>query len=281
MASRGDDRGEMTTAADDTAVEEAFEAYLAGRPVADAGAGLASFAAAVRATATQPGRPNAALAELLATGLLVDQSAPSPRTATTRRRRRFAMFFPALLAKLLSAGAVAQAATGAGVAVVVVCSAGAAGVLPGPVQDTFSNIVGTQDTDGTTVQPTETTPAAPTTEVADPTESTPTVAEPTEAESTEAQSEDTEGPDPSKPFGDFVSGQNEHGYINGCRVSDWAHRRNGTDPSACASATQVPESAAPVPTDSSGSDDGAEAGAAAGDDGGHGHGHGHGHGSDR
>src|SRR3712207_5925294 len=111
MALRGDDRGEMTTAADDTAVEEAFEAYLAGRPVASEGAGVASFAAAVRATATEPGRPNAALAELLATGLLVDQPAPSPRTAPTRRRSRFAMIFTALIAKFLSAGAVAQAAT--------------------------------------------------------------------------------------------------------------------------------------------------------------------------
>ena len=124
-ARSGDDRGEMTTAADDTADEAAFEAFLAGRPVPEEAADLAAFAGAVRATATQPGRPNAALAELLATGLLTDQSSPSTRTAPSagspprrsrvRRRRRFAMFFPALLAKFLSAGAVAQAATGAGI----------------------------------------------------------------------------------------------------------------------------------------------------------------------
>ena len=54
----GDDRGEMTTAADDAADEDAFEAFLAGRPVpARRTAGLAAFAGAVRATATQPGGP--------------------------------------------------------------------------------------------------------------------------------------------------------------------------------------------------------------------------------
>ncbi len=139
----------MTTAADDPAVEDAFEALLAGRPAPDGAAGLAAFTEAVRATATSPGRPNAALAELLATGLLVDQSSPSqtarsagsPEGSRSRIRRRTAMFFPALLAKLLSAGAVAQAATGATVVVVAFTGAGVAGVLPGPVQDTFTSIV--------------------------------------------------------------------------------------------------------------------------------------------
>jgi hypothetical protein len=186
----------MTTAADDRAVEDAFEAYLAGRPVPDGGAALASFAGAVRATATQPGRPNAALAELLATGLLADQPSPSTRTARSagappsrgtrnRNRRRFAMFFPALLAKFLSAGAVAQATAGAGAVVVVVTGAGVVGVLPGPVQDTVATAVETVtpldleggdetgqvvDRDGTgavagavpTAAPTTTAPAEPT-----------------------------------------------------------------------------------------------------------------------
>ena len=144
----------MTTAADDRAVEDAFEAYLAGRPVLDEGAALAAFAGAVRATAIQPGRPNDALAELLATGLLADQPSSSTRTARsagappsrgtrTRNRRRFAMFFPALLAKFLSAGAVAQAAAGAGVALVAVTGAGAVGVLPDPVQNTVAVAVET------------------------------------------------------------------------------------------------------------------------------------------
>lgn len=140
----------MTTAADDSAVEEAFEALLAGRPAPEGSAGLAAFTEAVRTSATSPGRPDAALAELLATGLLVDLSSPSAQTARSagapngsrnRIRRRTAMFFPALLAKILSAGAVAQAATGATVVVVAFAGAGAAGVLPGPVQDTFTSIV--------------------------------------------------------------------------------------------------------------------------------------------
>src|SRR4051794_37930709 len=111
----------MTRAADDSAVEEAFEACLAGRPVVGEPARMAAFTAEVRSVATLPGRPNAALSELFATGLLTHQSAPSARTARSalgpaaagrgRTRRRIAMFFPALLAKLLGAGAVAQAAT--------------------------------------------------------------------------------------------------------------------------------------------------------------------------
>ena len=64
----------MTTPADARAVEDAFEAALAGRPgTADARA-LTSFTDAVRAEASAPGRPNAALAELLATGLLTGPS---------------------------------------------------------------------------------------------------------------------------------------------------------------------------------------------------------------
>jgi hypothetical protein len=143
----------MTTAADDSAVEGAFEALLAGRPVPEGAAGLAAFTGAVRVSATRPGRPNAALAELLATGLLTDQSSPSARTARSagappsrgdtriRNRRRFAMFFPALIAKFLSAGALAQAATGAGVALVAFTGVGAVGVLPDPLQNTVANAV--------------------------------------------------------------------------------------------------------------------------------------------
>jgi hypothetical protein len=142
----------MTTAADDPAVEEAFEACLAGRPVPEGAAGLAAFTGAVRASASRPGRPNAALADLLATGLLTDQSAPSAWTARSappppevrgRSRRRIAMFFPALLAKILGAGAVAQAATGVGVALVAFTGAGTAGALPDPVQHTFAGVVAT------------------------------------------------------------------------------------------------------------------------------------------
>jgi hypothetical protein len=51
------------------------------------------------------------------------------------------MILSALIAKFLSAGAVAQAATGATVAVVAFTGVGAVGALPDPVQDTFATVV--------------------------------------------------------------------------------------------------------------------------------------------
>jgi hypothetical protein len=220
----GDDGVEMTTAADDSAVEDAFEALLVGRPVPEEAAGLAAFTASVRATATSPGRPNAALAELLATGLLTDQSSPSARTARsagtspsrgtrTRNRRRFAMFFPALIAKLLSAGAVAQAATGAGIVLVAFTGAGVVGVLPGPVQDTFTSIVSDETaTDEIPVEepPAEEPPAEeapvveepPAEEV--PVEEAPVVEEPVDEAAAAVDAWMTAPIDGS--FGDWVSG---------------------------------------------------------------------------
>jgi hypothetical protein len=235
----------MTTPADDPAVEDAFEALLAGRPVPEEAAGLAAFTAAVRTTATSPGRPNAALADLLATGLLVDQTRPSARTATSpgatrpraRNRRRFAMFFPALLAKFLSAGAVAQAATGATVVVVAFAGAGAAGVLPGPVQDTFTSIV-SDETEAPVEEP-------PVDEVAD--EEAPAEEAPLE----EAPAGESAEQDPAEvvaawmaapidgSFGDWVSAARhdpalmaaieESGYNFGHYVSERAHQKGLTE----------------------------------------------------
>ena len=150
----GDDGGEMTTAADDSAVEDAFEAFLAGRPVPERAAGLAAFTGggpgdgdptpggpmppwpscwplvfSPTSRARPPGRP--------------DRPGARRRAASrVRIRRRPAMIFPALLAKFLSAGAVAQAATGAGVVVVAATGAGATGALRDDVQDTFTTVVG-------------------------------------------------------------------------------------------------------------------------------------------
>jgi hypothetical protein len=180
----------MTTAADDSAAEDAFEALLAGRPAPEGAAGLAAFTEAVRTSANRPGRPSAALAELLATGLLTDQSSPSIRTARTagsprarssrvRIRRRAAMIFPVLLAKFRSAGAVAQAATGAGLVLVVATGAGATGALGENVQDTLTSVVGVTSEEATgdatvdgenAITETETTPVVETTAPAEPTE---------------------------------------------------------------------------------------------------------------
>jgi hypothetical protein len=246
----------MTTAADDVADEAAFEAFLAGRPVSEEAAGLAAFAGAVRATATVPGRPNAALAELLATGLLTDQSSPSIRTAPSagspprrsrvRIRRRFAMFFTALLAKLLSAGAVAQAATGAGVVLVVATGAGATGLLGEDVQDTVSSVVGTATTDESTA-PEDRTETVTTTDPGevDATEGETTVpvepAEVTEdAELVEVQVKAwaLEGPAEGESFSAWVSeGSNAgvkgwlraRGMTFGNVVSAWANGKNFSD----------------------------------------------------
>jgi hypothetical protein len=211
----------MTTAADDRIAEEAFEAWLAGRPVPGEAAGLAAFTSAVRSTATQPGRPNAALAELLSTGLLTDQSSPStrtapaagalpPRSARSRTRRRFTVIVPALIAKFLSAGAVAQAATGATVVVVAVTGAGTVGALPDDAQETFSDLTGINET---VEEPTDDL-AEPVTEpvdgeLADPTEVP--VTELPEEEATDAEAFDAavwaEGYDPDvyPSFGAWVS----------------------------------------------------------------------------
>ena len=52
----GDDRGEMTTAADDSAVEDAFEAFLAGRPVPEEAAGTCVAPSPGRSGRRRPSR---------------------------------------------------------------------------------------------------------------------------------------------------------------------------------------------------------------------------------
>ena len=242
----------MTTAADDTADEAAFEAVLAGRPVSEevdgGSAAVAAFAGAVRATATLPGRPNAALAELLATGLLTDQPSPSTRTAPSagrsprrsrvRRRRRFAMIFPALIAKFLSAGALAQAATGAGVVLVVATGAGATGVLGDGVQDTLSTVVGVTSDEETPQGDTLTSDETATTDPG--AVETPAVVTtaPVDAESDPAAWAAT-GPAVGQPFGEWVSASAHNpelrewlrgeGMTFGQVVRDWAHKKGLDD----------------------------------------------------
>ena len=238
----------MTTAADDSAAEDAFEALLAGRPAPEGAAGLAAFTEAVRTSVNQPGRPSAALAELLATGLLTDQSSPSIRTARTagspparssrvRIRRRAAMIFPVLLAKFLSAGAVAQAATGAGLVLVVATGAGATGALGENVQDTLTSVVGvtseeatgdaTVDGENATTE-TETTPVVETTAPAEPTEG-----------QFDPEAWEANGPEGYSSFGAWVS-ESAHntelkdwlraeGRNFGSMVREWAHKKGLDD----------------------------------------------------
>ena len=218
----------MTTAADDDAVEGAFEAYLAGRPVPEGASGLVAFADEVRATATRPGRPNAALAELLATGLLIDQSSPSTRTAPTpgssaaadaRRRRRVPMFLSAFIAKIASAGAVAQAAAGAGIVVAAVAGAGAAGVLPEPLTATVSNVIGTdsatEETDGD---------AGTAEQTSAPTDSTDTATDDGAADGTEEVAEVTKAADGTADTGDVAG---EPAGVTGAEETEAAYRNHG------------------------------------------------------
>src|ERR687893_412573 len=145
----------MTTPADVRTDEEAFAACLSGRPVPAGAQGLAAFTDAVRASATAPGRPNAALTELLATGLLVPTQEPSRGTAgrpARTSRKRPHVLISTLTAKFAAAGAVAKAAAAGGVVAVALTGAATAGALPGQ-DDTTTAVVESGDTAGVTDAP--------------------------------------------------------------------------------------------------------------------------------
>jgi hypothetical protein len=158
------------------------------------------------------------------------------------------MFFPALLAKFLSAGAVAQACSGAGIVLVAFTGAGAAGVLPGPVQDTFSSVVGTEtadetpapeDTTGTGADGVTDLTGTEDTEIVPPAPEAPVVASPSDL-----TLEDWEqGPGPDQSFGDWVSSGARQGYADGAMISCWAHHRNderkGREVTECAPAASA------------------------------------------
>ena len=221
----------MTTPADDPAVEEAFEAYLAGRSVPARDVRLVSFADAVRASATEPGRPNAALAELLATGLLQDQTGPAARPARRPRRRRTRVLASALFAKIASAGLAAKAATAVGVTVVGLTTAGFTGNL-GPVQHGFATLVD----HATPFTAPDQAPAS------DPQPSTDgeTVSTPAETSPVATPSEPSDTTSPDAVTGTGISddaGRPAHPSNYGGLVSDWAHQKNSDRKSG---ATTVP-----------------------------------------
>ncbi|TFV61838.1 hypothetical protein E4P41_09175 [Geodermatophilus sp. DF01-2] len=243
----------MTTPADATAAEEAFEACLAGRPLPDGASGLAAFTDAVRASATAPGRPNAALAELLATGLLAPIQEPSRGTdgrPARSSRKRHRMFLPALVVKFASAGAVAKATAGAGVALVAFTGAASADVLPEPVQTTVEEVAdlvvpGGEAASQPVVEPAPEDPAvdggtAPdvpvtggdTPEVPGTEDATDVPA--TETPATDAPATDApptaeqwqQGPAEGQSFGGWVSEGAQAGLVDGRTVSEQARERN-------------------------------------------------------
>lgn len=241
----------MTTAAD-RADERAFEALLEGRAVPGEGAGLAAFTDAVRASATRPGRPDAALAELLTTGLLTHSPDPSARTA--KRRRRSMWFFSAILAKIASAGAVAWASTAAGAVVVGVSTAGFAGALPAPVQHTFATVVdsvtpltapGSTSSTATPTTPAVTTPAT-TTPAA-----TTTAPSPADVSGQAGESDSTESAG-SNGIGDEVRSAASGGGMAGGQASILAHKRNqerrdAQEHAGTATVTEAPDSHTEAP----------------------------------
>ena len=143
------------------------------------------------------------------------------------------MIFSALIVKFLSAGAVAQAATGATVAVVAFTGVGAVGALPDPVQDTFATVVA------------EITPLEPPTSEEPTEEVVPEEGVVEEVETPEAGTDEAEagvvdvaawieaGPEGYDSFGEWVSASatntdlrealRAEGKNFGSVISKWAH----------------------------------------------------------
>ena len=285
----------MTTAADDASVEEAFEAFLAGRPVPEQATSLAAFAGAVRSSASAPGRPNAALADLLANGLLTDQPSTSERTAP-RRRRRLAMFFPALIAKIASAGAIAQAAAGAGIVVVAFTGVGVAGALPDSLQHGFATVASTVGIQVEDPQETDdVVPTTPSTPTPDGTEVDGSGATTDAGDDADAPVTDDDytfedwkmGPQGDESFGDWVSKGARHGYADGAIISQKAHEKGvvlptETDEPTADSTGEAEHTSAPTSASHGHGNDGNRGPGGSGNstggtgNGGHGAGHGNG-----
>ncbi len=126
---------------DDRTADAVLQGRVPVEPGTDPGelpdglAEVAAFAASIRSAATAaPATPTAALAEVLAEGLVTDGA----ELPATRSRRTLG----AALAKIAAAGAAAKlAAAGAAVAVTA-AGAGAAGVLPDGLQGQFDGLRG-------------------------------------------------------------------------------------------------------------------------------------------
>jgi hypothetical protein len=254
----------MTPATDDDAFEAAFEALLAGRGVPPAAEGLVAFADGVRASAARPPRPSAALADLLATGLLTDQSsAPAPRAVRSRRRSTRRMFL-AFFAKFAAAGVAAKAAVVGGVVVVGVSTAGFTGALPDGIQHDFASVV------DTATPLTAPDPVAPTTPLTTPSTTATTGTEVTDPSGTTTAPEGGDGStvatDPStvpaqqtpsgNGLGSQVAGKVVAGSVGDKRVSDLAHERNEARRSGTAATAPSTAPASPSASDDDSDDDG-------------------------
>jgi hypothetical protein len=231
----------------DDCFDEAFDRFLAGRPVPAQAAALVAFADDVRAVTARPGRPSPQLAQLLTEGLLgapdaaVIGAVPVPRPAQPggHRRKKRTVFgvLTAAVARLTPAGAVAQAALGLGVVLAGVTGAGAAGVLPGPVQDEVSAVLEAvtpfeppnSADDRSTGNAEPATPAGVGSETGEALDGEPPAETPAQAE-----------------FGRRVSEDAKVGGVAGQDISDQARGTHGPDVPA-APASQRPAGERPAP----------------------------------
>jgi hypothetical protein len=128
MSGRGDDGREMPH--HDPYDPDAVDAFLEGTASDGAGAALSSFVDVVRAASEAVPTPSPALAAAIAAGGISSDEVP-----TIAPWRKLNMKIKGFLAGLSVAGKVAL---GFGVAAAATTGAGAAGVLPGPVQHAFA-----------------------------------------------------------------------------------------------------------------------------------------------
>jgi uncharacterized membrane protein YgcG len=135
------------------------------------------------------------------------------------------MLLPALIAKIASAGLVAKAATGAGIVIVGLSTAGFTGSLPDPAQHTFATVV---DSVTPLTAPDPEAPADPTTAT------TPATTTDDKAGTTDTGTggaDDVTGDDSGEPahpsnFGGTVSSDAKDGGVDGQQVSQEAHDKN-------------------------------------------------------
>lgn len=155
-AGPGDDGGEMQRR--DRLDDRTADAVLNGRggqPHGEELADLAAFAAAVRneAASASP-RPNASLAEVLANGISADErelpvtaasdvNGPATRVSGPPKRRTRKML-ETITASFAALGMAAKAGIAGATVVAATVGAGAAGVLPDTMQDSFDTVRGEQ-----------------------------------------------------------------------------------------------------------------------------------------
>ena len=232
--------------------DEAFDRYLAGRPVPAQAAALVAFADDVRAVAARAGRPSPQLSQLLAGGLVgvsdtaAVRAVPVPRSAQPgghRKRKRTVLgVLTAAAARVTPAGALAQAALGVGVVLAGVTGAAAAGVLPDPVQDEVSAVI-------EAVTPFELPNSADDTSSADEEPATQVRVVP---ETGEGQDGESPAATPAQAeFGRRVSEDAQTGGVDGQDLSDQARGTHGPHvpavPAPHQPATERPAPANPAP----------------------------------